>query len=119
MPTLLELEARFLKHEDDHSSRLVDTLAEADGIMFVCPKCFITRGGRAGAHSIICWFKGKVPDTLDPKPGRWNPSGTGLGDLTFVGPGSTSVLLQGGCNAHFHVVKGQIQHCEPVLPDPR
>lgn len=107
---LRELEAQFLKRIGDGSHQLEVPFADADGVMFLCPKCFAVSHG--GVHSIICWFVGKVPDSEDPQPGRWNPSGTGLDDLTFVPPGSTSVLLTGGgCGAHFFVERGQIRMC--------
>lgn len=86
----------------------VDTLAEADGVWFLCPKCFVANGGSVGTHGVICWFVGKVSDDVDPKPGRWTPTGTGLHDLTFVpSEGRTpSVLLTGGCGWHGHVAAG-------------
>ena len=86
----------------------VETLAEADGVMFLCPKCYAENGGPVGTHRVICWFVGKVPDDVDPKPGRWTPRGTGLSDLTFVpSEGRTqSVLLTGGCGWHGFVVDG-------------
>jgi hypothetical protein len=86
----------------------VDTLAEAHGVMFLCPKCYATNGGEVGTHHVLCWFVGKVPDDADPKPGRWNPSGTGIDDLTFVGPGAASVLLtsEEGCQWHGFVNNG-------------
>lgn len=102
---LRQLEAQFLRYaaptpEEPHETHhYVDTLAEADGIMFLCPKCY-------PGHMVICWFVGKVPDHVTPKPGRWNPQGTGLDDLTFVPPGSTSVLLLGSCNWHGFVKDG-------------
>ena len=79
------------------SYKHVDALSEADGVSFLCVGCYIKNNGRVGTDTTICWFKGKVPDTLDPKPGRWNPTGTGLDDLTFVGPGAFSVT-----HAHWH-----------------
>jgi hypothetical protein len=114
---LRDLDARFIKYapypdtwteihdgvESQHSGtrhayQVVDTLAEADGVEFLCVGCFIKNGGRRGTDIAICWFKGKVPDELDPKPGRWNPSGTGLDDLTFRGAwclfGSASPLAR-------------------------
>lgn len=108
MASLKDLEATFLKHNSDGSSSLVKTLAEADGILFLCPKCFQTNGGNAGTHSVICWFVGKVPDNLDPKPGRWQPTGTDLDDLSFVpSPGhSPSVLLTAGCHWHGFIKNG-------------
>jgi hypothetical protein len=86
----------------------VDTLAEAQGVWFLCPLCFAKNGGRVGTHAVCCWFVGQVPDDIEPKPGRWTPHGTGLHDLTFVpSDGRTqSVALTGGCAWHGHVVNG-------------
>jgi hypothetical protein len=86
----------------------VDALEDADGLWFLCPKCFADNGGPIGTHAVLCWFVGRVPDDLDPKPGRWTPRGTGLTDLTFVpSPGrSHSVLLTGGCGWHGFVSDG-------------
>jgi hypothetical protein len=84
----------------------VDTLAEAHGISFLCPKCI----GEHGGHSVVCWFEGRVPDDEEPGPGRWNPTGTGYSDLSFVpGAKSNSVQLRGGCNAHFLVTNGLVK----------
>lgn len=83
----------------------VEALIEADGVRFLCPKCFHANNGEVGTHSVVCWFVGKVSDDVDPKPGRWNPQGD-LDNLTFVGPGSVSVLLTGGCGWHGLVVDG-------------
>lgn len=110
MPTLRELEAEFWKHDGAGHSHVVPTLAEADGVMFLCPKCFVSGGGKIGCHSVLCWFEDKVPDDLDPKPGRWKPTGTGLDDLTFVhGKRSNSVELNGGCNWHGFVTNGRAE----------
>jgi hypothetical protein len=86
----------------------VTTLAEADGVWFLCPKCFAANGGNVGTHGVLCWFVGKVPDDVDPKPGRWMPTGTSLHDLTFVpSEGRTpSVALIGACGWHGHVNVG-------------
>lgn len=109
MPSLIELEAKFYKRLDDRSSKVVKKLSDADGVMFLCPKCFAANGGRVGTHSVICWFTGKVDADVAPGPGRWNPRGTGLKDLTFVGPGAYSVLLPGpgGCGWHGYVANGE------------
>lgn len=112
---LSELEPQFLKlgKEDGHQVHsYVDTLAEADGILFLCPLCFKQNNGPIGTHSVICWFEDKVPDDVCPKPGRWFPTGTGIEDLSFVPKKkSNSVLLLGGCNAHFFVTNGEIIGC--------
>ena len=85
------------------------TLEEASGIIFLCPKCFEANHGPIGTHSVICYFAGRVPDWLEPGPGRWYPAGTGLADLTFVGPGAVSVQLNGGCNWHGFVREGRAE----------
>jgi hypothetical protein len=107
---LRELEAEFRHSPDGQVSRPVPTLADANCIWFLCPKCFAKNKGSVGTHWICCWFRGRgVGDDWLPKPGRWTPSGTGLDDLTFVPPpDSTSVLLTSGCGAHFHIRNGEI-----------
>ncbi len=108
-----DLEAQFVCYISPDASeypyggsRRVDSLAEADGIRFLCPKCFVLNGGRIGTHTVCCWFTGKVSADVNPAPGRWNPSGSGYGDLTFVPPGAVSVQLLGGCNWHGFVTNG-------------
>jgi hypothetical protein len=105
MPRLAELQATFLKRLDDRTHRRGAPLGDADGLLFLCPKCYAENKGAVGTHSVLCWFAGRVPDHLDPK-GRWNHSGTGLDDVTFVGPGAVSVLLTGGCGWHGFVRNG-------------
>jgi len=114
--TLRELDGQFLSahHPDGSFSQIGDQLASATGVMFQCPKCSEgkKRGeedGRkfvVGAHYVICWFVG-VPMNITPGPGRWNPSGTSLDDLTFIGPGAISVLLTSGCGWHGFVRDGE------------
>lgn len=111
---LKDLDATFLKvgEIDEEGGRSFNTdaaFAEADGVMFLCPKCYAANGGKVGTHSVICWFAGRVMDDLDPKPGRWNPQGTGLDDLTFVPPGAVSVQLLGGCGWHGFVRNGSAE----------
>lgn len=86
------------------------TLEEAQGIMFLCPKCFDANKGSVGTHSVICWFAGRISDDMDPRPGRWTPQGTSIDDLTFVPgtpPRSVSVLLTGGCGWHGFIRNGE------------
>ena len=104
---LCELEPQFLKRTDDTHFSNVDLLAEADGIIFLCPVCFASNKGPVGTHSIICW-RPIVPQTTSPTPGRWEFQGSGYGDLTLVA-GSSSVSLQGApCKAHFFIKGGEI-----------
>jgi hypothetical protein len=112
MATLRQLEAEFLRIVDACTMQHVPALAEAQGVRFLCPRCFTKNGGAVGTHVVICWFRGRgVPDDCAPKPGRWAPEGTGLDDLTFVPgdpPHPCSVLLSGpGCGWHGFVRNGE------------
>jgi hypothetical protein len=109
---LTDLQPRFLTIESRARYKMGDSLAEAHGIDFLCPKCFQANGGSVGTHHVICWFRDRgVPDDLDPKPGRWTPQGTGYEDLTFVPgdpPMAVSVLITSGCNWHGFVQNGEV-----------
>jgi hypothetical protein len=97
--SLKELEGEFIKVIDGKTSYKTGiSYQEADGVTFLCPSDFKKNNGDIGTSHVICWFVGKVPDELDPKPGRWNPSGTSIDDLTFVGPGSFSIK----CGEYWH-----------------
>jgi len=87
----------------------VDVIGQADGVIFLCPKCFHDNGGPVGTHSVICWSPAVSQDHV-PRPGRWNLVGTAIDDLTLVA-GSSSVQLQGGCGAHFFVRGGRVVPC--------
>jgi len=106
---LLDLEPQFLKITQPDSWSHVGTPGESDGIIFLCPVCFVANKGPIGTHSIICW-KPNVPKTQTPGPGRWSMTGNGYADLSLVA-GSSSVFLtsEGGCKAHFFVENGQIR----------
>lgn len=109
---LTDLEPRFCKVVDEKSWNEDDsfTVDEADGIRFLCPRCWETNGGSVGTHSVICWRPRVGPDR-SPKPGRWDMVGTSYADLSLVA-GSSSVHLTGpGCGAHFHVTAGDITWC--------
>lgn len=103
---LADLEPTFLSITTPTSYQMHDDIAKADGLMFLCPKCFQQNGGNVGTHAVICWTP-KVPQDVEPKPGRWEILGTGYGDLELRA-GSSSVLLTSGCMAHFFVRNGEI-----------
>ena len=118
---LTDLSPRFqgTPYIDDDGHEIhpkVETLAEAAGILFLCPVCFEKNGGPVGTHAILCW-NGTVPAEFSPGPGRWDMKGTGFEDLTLVGAvregkkRSNSVKLSSkkGCRAHFHVTDGRIK----------
>jgi hypothetical protein len=118
MPTLAELQAKLMQHRvepapayhgrtlpdgtiqwggfDIDTFHLVETLAEADGVWFLCPKCFVANGGDVGTHWIcILWKEG--PGQRFNSGVRWQlAGGTGLGDLVLT----PSIQTHGGCNWH-------------------
>jgi len=112
MPFLRDLDAKFIQREvrDGQVYHPYEgvTRETAHGLLFLCPKCFVANGGPVGTHSVICWFEDKVPDDAEPGPGRWNPTGTNIDDLSFV-PGRKShsvALTGGGCAWHGFVTNG-------------
>lgn len=113
---LTDLDAEFLRYERDGEGHTlwhrVDALAEAQGVTFLCPKCFASNNGARGTHGVVCWSSSRgVPDYATPNPGRWRMDGTGLDDLTLNAEtkgGARSVLLLGGCGWHGHVTNGAI-----------
>lgn len=83
---------QFLRYE--HGTKIpCSTLADAHGVMFVCPldaravtrEEALTEGevGKMRGMPVIAWFRGRVPEHVEPGPGRWTPSGHGLADLTL------------------------------------
>lgn len=109
---LTELEPQFLRYVDERTMHVGDppdvSLQESDGIMFLCPKCFKANSGPIGTHRVIC-NRPRVPQSEHRVgPGRWEFTGSGFDDLTLVA-GSSSILLQGGCGAHFFIRNGAIE----------
>lgn len=110
MPHLHELDAEFLKLDSvtpiKTMNRLGKVRGDADGVMFLCPKCFVANAGPVGVHSVICWFRGVDPE-MSPKPGRWDASGSTIDDLTLT----PSVHLSGGggCGWHGFVTNGRAE----------
>jgi hypothetical protein len=118
---LRELEGRFTKYVEravppdqfvdgvvhpsgiERSYHDVATLAEADGVWFLCPKCFAENHGPSGTHMHMIGFAGRCPPGSYTKGSkgedtRWivMPSSTGLDDLSLT----PSILAIGGCNWH-------------------
>lgn len=107
------LEARLYRRVpgSESVSEEVHSIAEAEYVMFLCPKCFDANGGAVGTHMIACWRPGAGWPGKD-MGGHWNLEGTSLADLTLTG-GSASVLVTGtgSCGAHFFVRNGSIIPC--------
>lgn len=113
MIALADLKAKFIKViEPGRSRREVDSIADAQGVQFLCPKCFSKNGGPVGTHSVVCWSRSRgVGEDETPGPGRWSLEGTGIDDLTLNGDapgggGARSVLLTGGCGWHGFINSG-------------
>lgn len=102
---LTTLEGQFLRLSEDGRWAHVETLDAAQGVMFLCPICWVANGGDVGTHSVVTWFRDRgVSDDEVPGPGRWIVSGTGIDDLTL----SPSIHLsgKGGCGWHGWVKSG-------------
>ena len=104
---LADLDALFVKITSRNSFTMALSIDDADGVMFLCPKCIVDKDGPIGTHSVICWRPRAITGDFSPGPGRWELVGTGLDDLSLVA-GSSSVQLMGGCNAHFFVRSGEV-----------
>lgn len=101
---LRDLNGELIRLVGDGSSSFmrVDTVAAAQGVWFLCPRCFAANGGARATHRVMCWFADRgVPADMRPLPGRWIPGGTTIDDLTFVGPAAASVFLQ-QAECHWH-----------------
>lgn len=100
----------------------VESLVEAQGIWFLCPKCYAgnihrlppgatdVEGAGIGVHQVQVTFEGRgVKDDqgshgTDGKPTRWNVSGTGYVDLTTA----PSILVGPTCGWHGYITNGEI-----------
>lgn len=108
---LVSLDAKLIRYEN-HGDKVtwheVVAVDDADGLMFLCPKCFRRNAGRKGTHSVVCWFVGRVPVYVSPGPGRWSAKGDTVDDITFTGPCAASVLIDHGCRWHGFIRNGEI-----------
>ncbi len=102
--SMAELEAEFVTHAPDNGIGRNVEMASADGLMFLCPKCFGANSGPRGTHRVVCWFRGRVPDGVKPGPGRWDVEGHGLDDVTLKP--SVDLTPGNGCNWHGFVTNG-------------
>lgn len=82
----------------------VATLAEAQGIMFLCPKCV----NSGAAHHCIVSFEGRGVESTqgshgkDGQPSRWTVSGTSMDDLST----QPSILISYPCGWHGYITNG-------------
>jgi hypothetical protein len=81
----------------------------ADGVKFLCPKCFAANGGAINTHEVHVYFgNSDVPAHIGKDSNgqtvRWSASGTGLEDLTL----SPSIHVVTGCGWHGFVQNGEV-----------
>ena len=80
---LRDLDAVLVRSDGPLMYRNVGTLAEAQGVLFLCPLCRARLGTDVGCHSVLVWFDVPGLDPAwEPTP-RWKVSGTSLDDLTL------------------------------------
>ena len=91
---LTDLDASFIRHTGGGNFDEVASIADANGVMFDCPKC--------RNHSVIVWDR-SIPAGITPGPGRWTITGTSLDDLTLDPSINLSPL---GCCWHGWVKNG-------------
>lgn len=82
--SLLELKAEFIAFQRLRGMKVVKTIDEAQGLIFLCPACFEKNGGARGTHSVICWTKEAQEDLgLNGRRHRYRLEGTSLEDLSL------------------------------------
>ena len=119
----VDLDAEFLVIVETGTYRRQAEIAGAQGVKFLCPKCFATNGGPLGTHSIICWSRSAgTPEEMQPRPGRWKMDGSGIADLTLNGDavgggGARSVLLTAGSGWHGFINSGWAEGDIPEMKE--
>lgn len=107
---LTDLHPKFLILTAPDRWEYTDDIARAQGVSFLCPKCFAANGGAAGTHSVVCWSRSRgVPDEQQPGPGRWALVGTGYSDFSLEAdpPSSARSVQLSGCDWHGFVTNGE------------
>lgn len=92
-------------------TRFVPSFADAQGVWFLCPKCFAANGNSdIGVHWVDVSFAGRgvQPDQgshgTNGHPTRWAFAGDSFANLTTT----PSVLIVGGCGWHGFITNGEI-----------
>lgn len=108
---LTALEPRFLRYLPGRVREFSDLLAEAQGVLFLCPLCFKANGNSpVGTHAIEVTFadRGVAAEDgshgSDGQPTRWTVSGTGYADLST----QPSILLLSECAWHGFITNGVV-----------
>lgn len=100
---LTDLEPGFIRCIDESRQAFVDSLSDAQGMMFTCPQCF----PQGKSHTVLVWFKDRgVGPNFDSHIGRWPVSGTTTEDLTLTGS-----VLPTSCGWHGYITNGEVTTC--------
>lgn len=112
---LIALDPRLIRYELRDGVRYlvrVANLVAAQGILFLCPRCWATNGNSAvGTHAIEVTFADRgVPDDQGShgnggQPTRWMVTGSSFADLST----HPSIQLIGGCNWHGFITNGEVR----------
>ena len=81
----------------------VQTLPEAHGIMFLCPKCYQENSGEVSTHHIHMPFASRGVD-LTKHTHQWNVTGNDYNDLSTT----PSYMIVGGCGWHGYITNGEV-----------
>lgn len=116
---LVDLEPEFVRYRTDTGPSGVRqilspaaNLAEAQGVMFLCPVCFARNGGSVGTHLIAVTFHGRgATDDQGSRgrggqPSRWHATGSSAEDLTLT---PSIDLGPGGCGWHGFITNGDVR----------
>lgn len=111
---LTELEPKFIRYEGRNIKHHLPSTTGAQGVMFLCPACFVKNKGAVGTHLIEVSFadRGVTDDqgsvNREGKPSRWSVSGTSYDNLTLT----PSILIDpaGECCPGWHgfVTSGEV-----------
>jgi len=89
---LTDLEPVLVQHQVRDGRRWnipVHGVAEAHGVLFLCPTCWTKNGGPVGTHGVLVTFNGRgVPNELGSQsrnggPSRWSAAGETVHNLTL------------------------------------
>jgi hypothetical protein len=86
----------------------VETVSEADEVVFLCPLCFAKNNGAVGTHSVFVSFAARnTPDEAgsrdaEGKPSRWTASGQTIDDLVLTPSIALDVKRKPEEGCHWH-----------------
>lgn len=110
---LADLDPQWLRYVADGGLGHVESIDQAQGLMFLCPKCFLANGGPVRTHSVIVWSRSRGVPTRR-RQGRGAGHSPALG---FTISPSTAIRLAtraridlsgtAGCQWHGFITNGE------------